>query len=57
MKKQKSKKKLSKVETARRDVTAKFIADSKNETLDLAPQTPLGMESQAEFAPADFHKD
>ncbi len=54
MKKQKSKKKSSKVEIEQQELAAKFIAESKKEVLELAPQTstPLGIEREAQF-----HKD
>src|SRR4051812_36833012 len=40
MKKQKTKKKLSKVEKEQQELAAKFIAESKKEVLELVPQTP-----------------
>jgi hypothetical protein len=57
MKKQKSKKKLSKVHAKQPDVAEKFIAESKEEALELAPQIPLGIEHQAEFNEAGFNKE
>ena len=57
MKKQKTKKKINKVDTRQRDVREKFIPHSNTESLDLAPQTPLGIESQSEFQTAELTKD
>ena len=57
MKKQKTKKKINKVDTHQRDVREKFIAHSNKESLDLAPQMPLGIESQPEFQTAELTKD
>lgn len=56
MKKQKSKKKLKKIETEHGDVRTRFSAESQQDVLELAPQTPLGIESQAEFQ-AEVTKD
>jgi hypothetical protein len=58
MKKQQKIKKKShkKIETEQRDSRPKFIPENDTETLDLAPQHPLGIESQGEFV-TEAHKD
>lgn len=56
MKKLKSKKKPHKIHTEQRDVRPKVVAATETEILELAPQTPLGIESRPEFH-AEVHKD
>lgn len=56
MKKQKIKKKSHKIEREQRDTRPRVIAASETEMLDLAPQTPLGIESHSEFH-TEVHKD
>jgi len=57
MKKQKIKKNSRKTETQQRDNRPKFIPQPEQETLDLSPQRPLGIESQSEFQTEEVHKD
>lgn len=52
----KHKKKSNKIETKQRDATPKLIPQTEAETLELAPQRPLGIESHAEFQTVP-HKD
>ena len=54
MKKQKIKKKINKVQPEQRE-KARFIAESDRDSLELAPQAPLGTENQPELT--GFHKD
>ena len=53
MKKHKSKKKLNKVQRQPRAAKAPVIAASETEILELAPQPPLEIESEAQLTELD----
>jgi len=50
------KKKAHKIEREQRDAKPRVIAADETEMLELAPQTPLGIQSQSEFH-TELHKD